>query len=178
MIELRKIITSDTVFSQAESLFLESFPSNEHRDLPEQRRNIDENPIFDFYVIESDKKFAGILSVWTFDNFRYVEHFAILPEKRSAGLGSQALQRFIDMCDLPIVLEVELPDDELKSRRVSFYQRHGLILWDKVDYFQPPYRKSDNIFPMKLMATKGLSPENDYESIKSHIYRHVYNYLI
>lgn len=177
MITLRKIKTSDRIYYQAESLFLDAFPSNERRDIHNQRRNVDENPLFNFYAIEKDSEFVGILSAWLFKKFRYIEHFAILPEKRSAGIGAEALQLYINMCDLPIILEVENPDDDIKIRRVSFYKRQGLALWDNVHYFQPPYRKGDKMFPMKLMATKNLKPESDYKMVKSQIYSHVYQYL-
>lgn len=177
IITLRKINTSDSIYCKAENLFLEAFPSNERRDISDQRHNIDENPLFNLFAIEKDAEFVGILSAWQFKDFRYIEHFAILPEQRSAGIGAKALQQYINMCDLPIILEVENPDEAIKIRRISFYKRQGLALWDNVHYFQPPYREGDKITPMKLMATKNLKPEIDYIMVKSQIYNHVYKYL-
>ena len=71
-----------------------------------------------------------------------------------------------------IVLEVDLPTDNLSRRRIAFYTRCGLTLSPE-EYIQPAYRAGGNEIPMRLMYC-GVDMEQDYEQIKSSIYRTVY----
>lgn len=173
---LKLIKSTDPLYPQAERLFIGAFPANERRNLKAQRDNTDNNPLFRYYAIVMDNEFAGILTAWDFSTFRYIEHFAIVPEKRSAGIGAKALRQFIEMCVSPIVLEVEIPLDDMSVRRIDFYRRQGLSLWENIDYYQPPYHEGDGILPMRLMTTDGLDHERDFEKVKCHLYKYVYNY--
>ena len=73
-----------------------------------------------------------------------------------------------------IVLEVEEPIDELTKRRIGFYQRQGFTIQD-MPYQQPPYRKGDDWYPMKLMTLRGEDFSRQYEKVKNNIYREAYN---
>ena len=42
-------------------------------------------------------------------------------------------------------------------------------------YQQPPYKPGDNYLPMLHMAYGNLQCEKDFDSVKEHIYREVYN---
>lgn len=174
MVKLSKIKTSHHLYTQAENLFIEAFPKEERRDIEIQRGNTDSNHLFEYFAITDNEGLAGILTAWDFGLFRYIEHFAVTKEKRSAGIGAQALRQFIDMCESPIVLEVEIPYDLMSTRRIGFYQRHGFCLWETINYMQPPYRDGDSMLPMKLMSTQALDPDKDAEMVISMIYRHVY----
>jgi hypothetical protein len=48
---------------------------------------------------------------------------------------------------------VEIPYDEVSTRRVDFYQRHGFYALP-VYYNQPPYRKGESVVPMMLFSDK------------------------
>lgn len=73
----------------------------------------------------------------------------------------------------PIVLEVELPNDEMSIRRIGFYERVNYKLW-KNEYSQPPYRKGDEYLPMHLMVYGDLNSEKDFDRIKYNLYKEVY----
>ena len=80
------------------------------------------------------------------------------------------------MCNhlqLPIVLEVERPVEEMAKRRICFYERQGFTLW-KNDYYQPPYKPGDDFLPMYLMVYGDLNPEKDYEDIRHKLHTVVY----
>ena len=58
----------------------------------------------------------------------YGEHFAVDPDERGGGYGGKALRLLCEELQTPVVLEVELPFDEMSRRRIGFYQRSGFTL--------------------------------------------------
>jgi len=71
---------------------------------------------------------------------------------RGLGIGEGTLALIKENFNKPVILETELPMDEISSRRIKFYQRNGFWLLHRL-YLQPSY---DGIKPeveMKLMST-------------------------
>ena len=97
-----------------------------------------------------------MLTTWHFDTFIYIEHFAIASTQRSQGHGSEALKAFIHEHGKPIVLEAEPPTDALRIRRIKFYERSGLTLYD-FPYIQPAYTPESNPVELRLMGTLDIS---------------------
>lgn len=98
----------------------------------------------------------GLLTTWHFEKFIYIEHFAITPTLRSQGYGSEALRAFISQQQCPIVLEAEPPTDEFSTRRIGFYERSGLTLYD-FPYIQPAYTPESNPVELRLMGTLDIT---------------------
>ena len=94
----------------------------------------------------------GLLTTWTFDSFTYIEHFALSPEVRGRGYGSEALAMLIARTEQPLILETEPPTDELTRRRIGFYERSGFTLYD-YPYVQPAYTADSQPVPLCLMGT-------------------------
>lgn len=155
----------------AEKLLVGSFPPDEYRSLVQQRDFVERRDNFHMNIICCPTGPVGIISYWIFDTFTYVEHFAIVPTLRSNGYGAAAIVKLIEQ-EKSIVLEVEKPDDETSRRRIAFYRRCGLELCEK-EYIQPAYRADSSEIPMHLMS-HGIDIENNFEQIKSRIYREVY----
>lgn len=151
-------------------IYVEAFP-------PEERREWDDMPVnddaFAFYALidngrdsifeivdNLDKSWCkpdlfncpecvvGLVTVWHFDAFRYIEHLAVSPSQRGRGIGAGVLSAL----EGPLLLEVE-PEEtgEIACRRIAFYQRNGFHLLD-ADYVQPPYSPGLPEVPLKLMA--------------------------
>ncbi|BEH00487.1 GNAT family N-acetyltransferase [Bacteroides sedimenti] len=175
MITIQRIHTSDKEYYRfAENLLADAFPVEERRELSLQRDYTDHNNRFHNNILLSNEEPVGFISYWDFDRFCYVEHFAIDPSLRSNGYGQKVLTSLKEKLQCPIVLEVELPEEEISIRRIGFYQRHGFQLW-KEEYQQPPYRKGDGYLPMWLMADGDLNCEKDFEVVRDCIYKEVYN---
>ncbi len=181
---LQEITTQDkAMYAYMEQLITTAFPPEEYRDLQELRRFTDEKNAFHNQVIlledavsgEEEKKYTpiGLLTYWDFETFCYVEHFAIDPTLRNGGYGKAAISLLCKQLNRPIVLEVEMPDNDLARRRIGFYQRQGFRLW-QTPYQQPPYKPADGFLPMMLMVQGALQEEKDYEEVKGRIYREVY----
>ena len=102
--------------------------------------------------IANSPKLLGLLTTWHFEEFIYIEHFAIDPTLRSQGYGSEALKAFIHEHGKPIVLEAEPPTEALSIRRIKFYERIGLTLYD-FPYMQPAYTEDSHPVELRLMGT-------------------------
>ena len=75
----------------------------------------------------------------------------------------------------PMVLEVEVPEDDLARRRIGFYERHGLV-YNDYPYLQPPLRKGNELLPLRLMTKPTAIDETTYERYKKRMYAVVYKY--
>lgn len=175
-IEIRRIQNVDTdEYRILEKLLTNAFPKEEYRDLREMRTFTMRKKIFHSNLIYDCGTFIGLITYWDFDCFYYVEHFATLPEMRNRGYGRAILEKLKDMLRRPIVLEVELPTEEMAQRRIGFYERQGFVLW-KHEYMQPPYRLGDACLPMRLMASGNLNEQRDFCTIEKAIHKEVYGY--
>ena len=155
----------------AEKLLVESFPTDEYREIEEQRNNVINNINFHMNIIYSSATPVGIISFWKFDTFTYVEHFAILPTLRNCGYGASAIKKLIEK-EKRVILEVETPYDETTERRIAFYRRCGLTLCPR-EYIQPAYRTDSNEVSMYLMSY-GVELNENFEYVKDNIYHTVY----
>jgi hypothetical protein len=174
MIELNEITTAHRDWDFVENLFLSAFPEVERRPVDAQRHNVDNEPRFHcLLAVENSARPVGFFTYWEFDIFCYCEHFAIAPEARNGGRGAQVIEAVMDRLDKPVVLEVEHPDDEMAHRRIGFYQRHGLTLFDGYDYIQPPYRPDGQPLPLLLMGSEGIAADA-LDDIAASIHRTVY----
>ena len=163
-------------------IYHDSFPIDEQRPVESIARLIVEEPRYTLYAIvnaigswplaiggspDSSNSFEnenrqkptansqnpiGLLTTWHFDEFTYIEHFAINTELRSQGYGSKAISTLIKQKENPIVLEAEPPTDELTRRRIRFYERQGLTLYD-FHYLQPAYTEASQPVELRLMGT-------------------------
>ena len=70
-----------------------------------------------------------------------------------------------------IVLEVEPPYDEMKRRRIAFYERQGFCQND-YPYVQPPYREGETGVELILMSLP--SPLSDCGECIKEMYEKVY----
>lgn len=177
MMKFKRITTKDeALYTFMEQLMVASFPAEEYRDLNELRTFTDTKKRFYNNIIFDNNQPIGLITYWDFDEFYYVEHFAIDPAHRNGGIGKRALESIFQQLDGGIILEVEEPVEEMAQRRINFYKRLGFKLWDK-PYLQPPYRKGDDFLPLLLMAHGDLDADKQFENIKRTIYKEVYNIL-
>ena len=102
-----------------------------------------------------------------------MEHFAIDASARNGGIGGESMKQFMALCDTPVVLEVEIPTEEMSKRRIGFYERLGYVLDNHV-YFQPPYRPGEPSLEMRLMTHGKIDLSKSFEDVKNNLYRYVY----
>ncbi len=171
MLQFNNLFTSE-YFEFAKNLFENAFPVEERPDfeiLQERNPNL-----FHFHIITYHGKPIGILSYWDFEDFIYIEHFAISDIVRNQGLGKEILTQFLTSHLKQIVMEVEPPIQEMARRRIGFYKRLG-FLDNEFEYQQPPYRGNLEFLSMKILSRQPLTKQ-DFEHVKHMIYTNVYKY--
>ena len=173
-LSLTPITPSSPYWPEATSLYLSAFPTSERRELSEWEQLSLTEDKFTIYAIVFEGIFTGILTIWNFGDFRYVEHFATTESLRGKGIGAKTISEFLKMQpQLPVVLEVETPDNIMTCRRIRFYERNGFILND-CHYLQPPYRSGDAPFPLRMMCTDNNYLTSYTDHVITTIHRCVY----
>lgn len=159
--------------SELLSLYLSAFPHEERRDTPALLSMLGETGMH-FAAITS-RGLAGLAIYWKFDRFLYLEHLAIMPERRREGIGQKTLE-VLQKEGLPILLEVEIPYDETSARRTAFYKQAGFSPLS-IPYFQPPYREGETVMAMQLFSDyPDWEPEELEQAIRL-FHRKVYKHL-
>ena len=149
-----------------------SFPPDERRPIEEQRAFLNEEG-FEILVARDGDAIKGFLSVWHFEKFGYIEHFAVDSAHRNGGLGSRMLQETVTLLGGRACLEVEPPQNELTRRRVGFYGRNGFVL-NEYPYVQPPISKGKEPVPLLIMSHGRALTAAEFEHCKDVLYRRVY----
>ncbi len=155
------------------ALYESAFPANERR--PTAQELALDDPRFEMRIIRHEGNFAGFITLWHFADFVYVEHFATLPELRGHGLGSRTLQTLRHESTKPVVLEVELPENDIALRRMAFYKRAGFVEMPQA-YRQPPYTPENDGLPLRIMTTANDTSDRFFDAIKGTLYREVYKF--
>lgn len=164
---------SNPLLNQVEKTYNDSFPAEERRDFSLIRKLVKEDPRFIVYTLLRDNIYVGFITAWQFDTFAYIEHFAIDEAARNGGIGAKGMKQFLVKCKPPVVLEVEMPTEEMSKRRVGFYERQGFVL-DNHIYHQPPYREGDSWLEMRFMTYGEINMADSFDKVKACIYYHVY----
>lgn len=164
---------SDPLLDKVEKTYNDSFPEAERRGFSLVKELVKEEPRFTVYTLSRNGVYAGFITAWQFESFAYAEHFAIDESARNGGIGAEAMKQFMDLCDVPVILEVEIPSEEMNKRRIGFYERLGYTLDNHV-YYQPPYRQGEEFLEMRLMSYGNIDLQQSFEEVKDCIYRHVY----
>jgi len=176
MIQLQKLTADDTLFlKKVKKIYESSFPAVERREYKEVKDLLSDQR-FSLFAVTFENETVGMLSKWDFQTFVYIEHFAISSVFRGNGLGTYVLQKLIQEDDRQIVLEVELPEDEISLKRIKFYERNGFIICHE-SYIQPSYDKDKSSLPMMIMVKHAINTLHDFHAIRKTLYQEVYGFF-
>lgn len=160
-------------FDEAYKILDSSFPSDELKTYPRLLSDF----IFGgmkIFALGDDKTLSAVLTLWEFENFVFVENFAVKKELRNSGLGSKLIENLIShYSPKPVVLEVEVPETEIQEKRVNFYKSKGFNLSDTV-YTQPPLRDEPSDIRLCLMYTGDNTNPSSLLSFKNQVFKRVY----
>lgn len=149
----------DNYFEKAWDLYETSFPIEERRTKKNQSI-IMSKANYNFEIIMHEEDFLGFLLWWSFDDLRFIEHFAICQNQRSNGFGKIILKKFMQRNQLPIILELDIPDQIIKQKRIKFYQHAGFHL-NLHFYQQPALHKNYPALTLYLMSFPNPMSVND-----------------
>jgi GNAT superfamily N-acetyltransferase len=167
-------LTLQKRFDQVFEIMKQSFPEAEYREYSEQKKLLS-NSCYHLLTEENEHNdVIGFLAGWEFESFRYVEHVAVSSNIRGGGIGKRLMERFMNQSAKPVILEVELPEDELKRRRIGFYERLGFYLGDH-SYVQPPLRavRQQNL-SLQIMSYPAKLTPTQFEMVRKLLYKEVY----
>ncbi|BCG57750.1 GNAT family N-acetyltransferase [Paenibacillus sp. URB8-2] len=153
-----------------------SFPPSEFRTYEGQRALLAAPRYRLITERESESGLSAFMAVWEFPEFRFVEHFAVVPAMRGRGLGERLLKSYLEKSPGLVLLEVEPPDSEWPRRRIGFYERLGFTL-NPYPYAQPPLRVGQSALPLHIMSYPGLLEERQFAFFKETVFRVVYKVL-
>jgi GNAT superfamily N-acetyltransferase len=176
MIEFKKVENSaDPLFGMMYELYQSAFPTVERRTLNGLEGVLEHDKRFVMTVLLKDGEFVGFFNYWLFEYFVYAEHFAVNPKLRGQNIGSEVMKTFFLNTNLPVVFEVEIPENEIAIRRIAFYERLDCKQFPH-KYAQPHYDGSGKLLPMLLMTNNYDYVDKHFSRIKSIVYKEVYNY--
>lgn len=164
----------EPVLKQFIALLEQAFPPYERRERGVQLALMD-NPFYKIRTLQENGKLLGFMAVWMLDGMIFLEHFAVDKSLRSKGIGGRMLDDFKEEAkksERQLILEAELPVDDLTRRRIAFYLRHGMAVNEYL-YHQMPLRACDEPTQMHLLSSSQLS-EEQFCAARKEIYRHVY----
>lgn len=164
---------NEKYFNEVYEILINSFDRDEIRDKTGQKKILKEAEYQLLGELSQSNKLLGIMAIWDFDEFRYIEHFAVCEESRNRGLGGELLQQLMDETKKPIILEVEPLEDEIKKRRIEFYRRKGFKL-NPYEYVQLPLAEGRNPVPLKIMSFPKALTSEEYEKIRDKIYNKIF----
>jgi ribosomal protein S18 acetylase RimI-like enzyme len=163
-------------FTRLYDLYQSAFASNERRTYDGLVAEMMTEPKFHSLELLKKNEWVGFLNYWVFEEFWYIEHFAVEAHCRNQQIGTQAMKLFMEVSPLPILFEVELPVNDFAKRRICFYERLGFsVLSNK--YAQPPYIADKGDFIPELIMCNDLEfASTNFELIKKRLYQEVYHY--
>lgn len=139
---------SNKYFNDAIKIYEESFPKFEQRTLKDQIEVLNNKQYHCCVALESNS-LIGILFYWKYENYNYIEHFAILSNLRGQKYGSEILKEFCKN-NKNTLLEIDPPIDDISIKRLNFYSNLGFKL-QKFEHIHPPYRKNYKGHKLKIM---------------------------
>ncbi len=161
-------------FAELKLLYLRAFTSDERRDVNDLIALL-ETQDFSLQMIQMYDKPAGLINLWKFPHFLFIEHIAITEQFRNRKIGETAITLIAESQDLPIVLETQYAAEDASESRVAFYQRLGFDIIDD-NYEQPAYSSEKNSAKMLLLSNRAIMPD-PIEEIVQQIHKTVYKKL-
>lgn len=166
-------LAEQSQLKQIYQLFEESFIPSELR-LFDSFLQLFYNHEFKIYIEEKDLQIIAALIVWEFNDYIFLENFAVNKKIRGQGIGGVFLETLKDIYPNHfMVLEVEENKNELTNRRIQFYQRHQWCL-NSFHYKQPSFRKNIDGEELYMMSYPHLLSHEQFLNIKSDLFHRVY----
>lgn len=170
---IRILSTSDEHWSDVVDLYTTSFPERERRNI-----NTLEVVLTDrrFHAVKFviNNGFAALMFYWQLNNLVFLEHFAVTENNRGKNYGKQLMEWLLKLPATYFLLEVEHPFDTDSQRRIIFYERLGFST-NHFEYFQPPYRATDDPLPLLLMSKPAIENVETFQLLAKALHETVYD---
>lgn len=167
MITLKQIFANDELYGWAMDVLTQSFPSCERRDDTVQLRAMS-HPDYRLCAVMDGETPVGVVGYWDAPEFVYFENFCVVPNLRNGGYGTQTLTAITNGLNKPLILEVELPVDDITRRRIAFYKRNGMVE-NPYPHVQPHYRPTDPDLPLIILTYQKQISAQQYAALRAYL---------
>lgn len=162
----------DRDFDFIYSVMEEAFPAEERRTKDYLKKQIKTEKKFSIWLNEEKTSF---ITIWNFDKFKYIEHFASSSKERGKGKGAKIIKEVIENAGKPVVLEAEPVQTDMQKRRIGFYERVGFKV-NEPYYFQPPMQEDLEGVELKILSCPDFLTSEEFENVTKTLHREVYKY--
>mgnify|MGYP000849410943 FL=1 len=159
-------------FDKVYKIMDESFPSDERRSYDGQKKLFEEDE-YRIFARYDGEDVTAFIALWDFEDFAYIEHFAVSEKCRNGGIGAKMLAEILKIFNKTVCLEVEPPENEIAQRRIKFYERNGFFL-NNFEYLQPSLGDGKGEIPLLVMTSGKNADERGFEKIRNVLYEKVY----
>jgi ribosomal protein S18 acetylase RimI-like enzyme len=167
------ILAEKSDFSRIYEIMHAAFPPSERRSYDGQHELMNHH-YYKPYIQKQRERIIAFLAVWEFDDFNYIEHFAVDAAYRGDGLGGKMLKEYLSHAVKPVFLDIEPPATEIAHRRIKFYERLGFHL-NQFDYWQPPLQAGQKPLLLKNMTYPNPVEEVFFRYHKKILFETVYS---
>lgn len=157
-------------YDRAIALYQSSFPFEERRETLEQQRVLNKDD-YHFDLILNEEKFIGIALYWERENYIFLEHFAVEINERGKGYGAKTLE-MLKQKNKAILLEIEVPVDQITNRRYGFYKRNGFVM-NPYYHIQAKYHKGDSDLELKILSFPQVLKEHEYKDFYEYMQKEI-----
>ncbi len=166
--EFKRITDSKSPeFKEVYEIYQNSFPIFEQRYLDDQIEALADKDYY-FEAVKNGNETIGLLLTWQAKSFVYIEHLAVTESARGQNIGTQILTRLKASANVPLILEIDPPIDEISLRRKAFYERLGFVM-SSYDHKHPPFKKGQEPYSLKVLSCP---------QIDDNLYFDFYNYMV
>ena len=172
--ELIKILsTDDEHWQEVIALYTTSFPERERRDIKALEIVLADKR---FHAVKFviNNGFAALMFYWQLNKLVFLEHLAVSENIRGKGYGKHMMEWLLKLSVPHFLLEVEHPFDNDSQRRIAFYERSGFST-NHYEYFQPPYRATDDPLPLLLMSRPEIDSVDTFRLLMRQVHEVVYD---
>ena len=164
---------NESQFEEFYNILFEAFPQNELRTRSLFYTLCKEQKNFKIISYCENGKLIAFFTLWEFNEFFFGDYFAVSKEQRNCGLGQKLLNEVYKIINRPLIIEVELPSEEIAKRRINFYLRNGFCE-NSYPYILPPMQKGYDGVEMQILSYPRPVLEKEFIKIKETLYRDVY----
>jgi len=161
-------------FDNIYKIMQDSFPETEICSYENQKKLLD-NPNYNIRTYEKDGQVLGFIAYNRLGEFYFVEHLACQKEARGKGIGSKLLIDILgEARSKPILLEVEVPENEEQKSRIKFYEKLGFFFNDFY-HFQPPINEGTSGIELRIMSSLHPLNQREHKRYRRLINLNIYN---
>lgn len=145
-------------------IYSKSFPVYEQRNAEQQIEAFNNKHYHLDCIIENDE-LLSFICFWNFEEYVYIEHFAVNDKYRGKNIGTCTLLKFIETVNKTVILEIDPVRDNISAKRLKFYEKIG-FLSNPYKHFHPAYNANYKPHELLVLSSASLLTSDLYDDFK------------